>query len=606
MIGTGQAESADRGESRPILRWRAVICWGSAIGLPMVIIAFLSAVDPWLSQFPREPGRRGMELFLRAVLIGYLTILLLIPVGLGSSVWMIKRARKQRRSGAFFARIALLCGSTALAVVAMELTAAAWLAWEHRMPVLPTTFPEQSHPGELSLVVLGGSSAMGYPYSPLLSIGQIVSWQIEEALPGCRVHLDIRADLGRNLEDQHQELSKVKRRPDLVIVDSGHNEFLSRFDGSRDAGYAEAPAGVLLLGAYQLSLHSPFCRWIYETVRQHRVGGPPPSINQHQLIDVPMYSPSEYYQIVVDFRRRLEAITSYCEQIGAVAVLVIPPANESGFEPNRSLLPERVSPPEREELTRRYFAARARESSSPEESMKQYRSLIEAQPDFAEFHFRLARLLDKAGKYDEARGHYINARDLDGFPVRCRTEFMQIYREVAAHHDCILIDGPEALRAKSRHGILDDELVHDAHHPTFAGHLTLAQAIMNELYKRQALGLGREGVQAPVIDPAECLRYFEFDYNGWVLACVRSSMYYKHLSATRFDSAEREAKRDRWERAAEDIRTRRILPELAGVPGIGLPPPVPNRLEWWRDPPPTTTTHAQRTPSRSDDHNLVR
>ena len=34
----------------------------------------------------------------------------------------------------------------------------------------------------------------------------------------------------------------------------------------RDAGYAEAPAGAFLHGLYQLSLHSPFCLWVYETV----------------------------------------------------------------------------------------------------------------------------------------------------------------------------------------------------------------------------------------------------------------------------------------------------------------------------------------------------
>ena len=140
----------------------------------------------------------------------------------------------------------------------------------------------------------------------------------------------------------------MKRRPDAVIVYSGHNEFLSRFDGSRDAGYAEAPAGPILLGVYRLSLHSPLCRWIYETVRQHRLGGPPTSVNKHRLIDVPMFTPSEYLEIVVDFRRRLEDIVRYCERINAVAILVIPPGNESGFEPNRSVLPARLSSRERE------------------------------------------------------------------------------------------------------------------------------------------------------------------------------------------------------------------------------------------------------------------
>ena len=339
-------------------------------------------------------------------------------------------------------------------------------------------------------LVVGGSSALGYPYSPMLSIGQIVGWQIEQALPETRVYVDIGANLGRNLEDQHQGLSAVKRRPDVVIVDSGHNEFLSRFDGSRDAGYAEAPAGPLLLGAYRLSLHSPLCRWIYETVRRHRLGGPPPLVNKHHLIDVPMFTPSEYFQIVTDLaparghhqllradRRRGDSGHSTGQRIGVRAQSSNP-------------LPDRLST-QRKSSYRALCRPGRSSPTAPEESMKQYRSLLAEQPDFAEIHFRLGRLLDKAGAYDEAHAHYIRARDLDGFPVRCRTEFAQIYRDVAARHDCILIDGPEFLRRMSRHGIVDDELIHDAHHPTFAGHLGLAQAIMNELYSRKALGLGR-------------------------------------------------------------------------------------------------------------------
>jgi hypothetical protein len=555
--------------------------------VPIILVAGLSAADPWLSQFPREAGRRITEVFLRAVLLGYLSVLLLIPIVLGGAIWFLIRARRRRRSRSLPARIILLCGSTALAILSIELVAAAWLAWAHRMPVLPITFPERSPDNELSLVVLGGSSAMGYPYSPTLSVGQIVGWQIERALPARRVNVDILANLGRNLEDQHKALATLKRRPDLVIVDSGHNEFLSRFDGSRDAGYAEAPTGAFLLWAYRLSLHSPLCLWIYETVRQHRLGGPPPALNRHHLIDVPMFTPSEYLRIVDDFRLRLDAIADYCVRIGAVAVLVIPPGNESGFEPNRSVLSERLSTREREQLTERYRAARAVEPVTPQESMKLYRSLLADQPDFAEIHFRLARLLDEAGEYDEARSHYVKARDLDGFPVRCRSEFAQIFREVVQRHPCILIDGPDVLHARSRHGIIDDELMHDAHHPTFVGHLALSQAIVGELHRQRAMGLGRDGTQAPAIGLAECARHFGVDSQVWTAACVRTGMYYMHLSATRFDPIEREAKQRRWAKAAEDLRAGKILPEEAGVPGIGVPPSVPCRLKWWLDVPAT-------------------
>src|SRR5262249_51164984 len=152
--------------------------------------------------------------------------------------------------------------------------------------------------------------------------------------------------------------------------------------------------------------------------RRHRLGGPPPRINHHRLIDAPSFTPSEYVEIFSDFRRRLQAIVNYCERIGALAILVIDPANESGYEPNRSVLPERVSAADREDISERFLRARALERQEPLESMTQYRSILLQVPEFAEAHFRLGRLLEQDSSYDEAREHYTRARDLDGFPVR--------------------------------------------------------------------------------------------------------------------------------------------------------------------------------------------
>ncbi|MGA7496465.1 MAG: hypothetical protein WBX00_07020 [Isosphaeraceae bacterium] len=557
-------------------RWRNVARWAWPFVLVSLLVAGLFAADAWLPLFPREPGRRLTELFLRSLLIAYMSVVVLIPLVLAVSVWLLIRARQRDRRRPMGARLALLCGSAGLAVLGLELSASAWLAWVHRLPHLPTEFPRSAAVGdEVSLVVIGGSSAMGYPYDPTISIGQIVAWKLEQARPGRRVDLDIRANLGRNLEDMHKELATLRRRPDALIVFSGHNEFLSRFETMRDAGYAEAPAGAFLHGLYQLSLHSPFCLWVYETVRKHRLGGPSPALNHHLLIDVPAFTPSELLQILTDFRRRLEAIVGYCEQIGAVPILVIPACNESGFEPNRTVLSARASQAERAELTEQFQQARALESDDPAQSQTGYRSLLDRQPDFAEAHFRLGRLLERAGAFDEAREHYIRARDLDGFPVRCRSDLAQIYRDVAARHNSILVDGSEVLRARSRHGILDDELCHDAHHPSLASHLNLAQAVLDQLHKRRALGLGGEGAPAPIIDPAECASHFQIDFQVWAGVCVKSGMYFEHSVAARYESTEREAKHLRFAQAAVQIRQRLRLPEQVAFPGSVCRPRSP-------------------------------
>jgi hypothetical protein len=582
---------------RAPLRWRAVALWAGPVAGLSLLAAGLYAIDPWLALVPRDIGRVWMERFLRSLLIVYPALLVLIPLLLIVSGWLLVRARRRGLRAPWLARLCLASGSAALSIAALELSAAAWLAWEHRMPVLPRKFADAGAADELSLVVIGGSSALGYPYNPTLSIGQIVAWRIEQVLPGRKVALDIRAGVGLNTEQMHVGLVDLKRRPDLMIIYSAHNEFLSRFEDSRDAGYSEAPDGAFLRSVYDLSLHSPLCVWIYETVRRHRLGGPPPRINRHRLLDAPTFTPSEYLERMTDFRRRLDAIAGYCKQIGAVAVMVIDPANESGFEPNRTVLSRPATPERRAELTERCNHAREAERESPLQSEERYRSLLAEVPEFAEAHFRLARLLERDGKFDEARDHYIKARDLDGFPVRCTTAMAQVYREVAARQGCILIDGPEVLRPLTRRGILDDTVFHDGHHPTFAANVGLSQAVMDELHRAKALGLGTTGTSAPAVDPADCIAHFGVDSGTWVMALIRAATYYGHLGTARFDPSERLARQRRLEQAARRITAGVVTPERAGIPGVGFPPPSSYPDEWWvqngQEPgPPLASPHA--------------
>jgi tetratricopeptide (TPR) repeat protein len=548
--------------------------------LLVLVAAGLDTVVVWLPLFPRAPGQRLTEIFLRSLLIGYAGVLVTFPSLLALSILLVVRARRSGLSRPLLARVGLLCAAALIAALGLELTAAAWLSWVHRYPSLPTRFPAiASDKNDLSLVVIGGSTALGYPYDPALSMGQIVAWQLEEATPGRRVLVDIRAKLGQNLEDMHTGLAELRRRPDILIIYSGHNEFLSRFEESRDAGDAESPQGEVLHALYQLSLHSPFCQWVYETVRKHRVGGPPPRLARHHLIDVPAVTLSERQALLRDFRGRLEAIVDYCERIGAIPVLVIPAANESGFEPNRTVLPAQVRAARRAELTDRFYQARAIERDRPAESIDRYRSIIAQQPEFAEAHFRLGRLLHRAGRFAEAREHYTRARDLDGWPVRCLSEYAQVYKDLAARHGCILVDGPEVLRKLSRNGILDDDLFHDAHHPTYRGHLGLSQAILDELFKRQVLGLSSQA--APAIDQARCAAQFQVDARVWAFACSKAATYFKHFAGARYDPTERSAKEARFLKAKQDILTGTVIPDRSGIPGIGLAPDVTAEGEWW-------------------------
>lgn len=197
--------------------------------------------------------------------------------------------------------------------------------------------------------------------------------------------------------------------------------------------------------------HSPVCRLIDETAGRFVLTLPPKKKVTRQLVDVPVYTAADYAERVREFRSRLEAITAYCERMGALVVLVIPPGNDADFDPNRSYLPPETPRAAREAFAREFEAARQLEAADPAGAVAAYGRLLAGQPRFAEAHYRLARLHEQAGRRDEANRHYVAARDCDGLPVRCTSDFLDTYREVAANHPgAILIDGPAASAARAR------------------------------------------------------------------------------------------------------------------------------------------------------------
>lgn len=519
---------------------------------------------------PRARQRRITEIFLRLVLIGYAGAVLVVPPAEAGLVWWLLRERRRRRRHPGPARWALLGASAVLGVLLVEAMAAGWEAWSDRLPELPTRFPESASEGSLHVVVIGGSSALGEPFRPWVSMGQIVAWRLEAANPGRRVDLTILARLGACLEDMHRELARLRRRPDIMVIYSGHNEFVARYEEQRDVGLSEEPAGWVLDALYRASLASPFCRMAYRVVSRNRLDGPPRPVGQHRLIDPPQCSPSEYAAIRADFGRRLGAIAAYCERIGCLPLLVTPPSNEGGLEPSRSVLPASVGRVERERVVAEMSEAAAVAGREPGRAEAIYRALVGRHPGFAEAHFRLARLIQGRGDREGANRHYVLARDRDGLPIRCPSDFQEAYRRVAARHPgAVVVDGPAVLRAASPTGVVDDHVIQDAHHPTLLGYVRLAEAALRGLRDRGYFPGGESG--EPIeLEASDVAGHFGMDAGRWVAACERTAVHYERIARYRFDPSERLA-RARGYRLAMGRIAAGIPPEEAGVVGLGCP-----------------------------------
>jgi hypothetical protein len=554
-----------------------------ALGLTALLMGAMAAL-PWLrlaaDQIPFHRIAVGLLVGLGAV---YLAALAFGLVALAVFVQRYRTARRFGRPRGASLRGLVAAAAVLLGVAMVEAASAAWLAWESwsrsrslassglvRDFPLPTEFPEASAPAEINLVVVGESSAVGFPCQQWLSLGRILAWQLEQAIPGRRFHIELVAHEGDTLEQQHQALSRIRRRPDAVIVYCGHNELVARYPAHRDvshyrAGESRSQAFPPALGAARWSC---FCRLLERIGDRHRVGIPPGPVSTRPVADVPVFTESEFDERVSDFHGRLERIAAFCEQVGALAVLVIPPGNDAGFEPNRSFLSPQTDGPGREQLSREFLAIRQAEPADPAGSIARYRDLLARQPGFAEAHFRLARLLERAGRWDEAYEHFIAARDFDGLPIRCVSALQDAYRSVASRHEVVLVDGQSVFHEHGPHGLLDDHLFHDAMHPSVRGHVLLAEAVLAALHSRRAFGW-KANAPAPVLDPAAVASHFGIDAAVWKTLCERAAMFYWGYLGARRDQAERRAKYETYLAAARRIGEGEA-PDSLGLPNIGF------------------------------------
>jgi hypothetical protein len=278
-------------------------------------------------------------------------------------------------------------------------------------------------------------------------------------------------------------------------------------------------------------------------------------------------------------------------------VLVIPPANDAGYEPNRSVVTRVLTPAETESFTRRFHEARAAAETDPARAVEFWRAFLVDQPQFAEAHYRLAQLLQRAGKFADAYDHFVQARDLDGFPQRCPSDLQNVYRIVAARHPgALLIDGQAVFRSLSPYGILDDNLFHDAMHPALAGHIALAQAVLSALHDRRAIDWPAN-VPTPVIDPGECAEHFQVDQERWARICYTAAQFYDWVAHARYDPSTRTRKMLGYLHGTALVRDG-SPPERAGIPGLGAHPPWLDDPGWCSPPP----SKNSQTPVLSSEH----
>jgi hypothetical protein len=278
------------------------------LGVAIALVVFGYLIGPRLlfsAVFRRNVSGPIFAAFLRTLLGLYLAGLVVAMTGVFFLGRRVLRARRRRVRATREARFLAACVSFLFGALLLEGLSAAWLARAHRIALPEPRFPTRPVAGEpsandLYIVVLGESTALGAPFDswlsgrPLdswLSIGQIAGWKLQGVFPGRRVVVDIRAVPGFNLEKALRVLPSLTRRPDAILLYSGHNEFQGFYKLSRAPAYYADEASFRSRATLRLLRHSSLSALIVEAIEGHELGEMPKSSWTRSLVDSPACTP---------------------------------------------------------------------------------------------------------------------------------------------------------------------------------------------------------------------------------------------------------------------------------------------------------------------------
>jgi len=360
--------------------------------------------------------------------------------------------------------------------------------------------------GTVRIFVLGESAAMGTP-DPAYSFGRVLEVMLRERHPGVRFEVLNAAMMGMS---SHVMLPVARdcarHNPDIFIIYAGNNEVIGFWSPCTAPAWAASCRPIVRAAVWARGMRVG--QWAAAACE--RLGGPAgPEPQTLETFLAGAVSPDDprLQTVCRHFRDNLADLCRTVRGAGARAVLATVATNLKDCAPLASLHRAGLTEAERAEWDALVRAGDDEERAGrPDAAARRYAQALRIDDRFADLHFRLGRCLAALGRWDEARPHYVRARDLDALPFRATGALNQAVREAArefAADGVALVDAEEALARceESPHGIPGEELFYEHAHMMFEGNYRLAAALLPAV--EAALPPGR-AAPAPVPSAQRC------------------------------------------------------------------------------------------------------
>jgi tetratricopeptide (TPR) repeat protein len=346
-------------------------------------------------------------------------------------------------------------------------------------------------------------------------------------------------------------------RPDLLVLATGHNEFLE------DRTYHEikersAARSWLSERVHSLRSVTLARQWLRpdETVLSEDV-----KARLDQESGYASYHRDKQWRagVIEHYRVSVRRIVTACRERGVPILLVDLGSNLRDCPPFKSEHKAGLSAEQKKDWEFAFAAgtkadreattlaeAGVNDPGALEKALRHYRRAEAIDDEYALLAYHIARCLDQQGKRAEARRYYLKAQEEDICPLRMLGALHEKLEEIADEMDVPLVRVRERIERQSADGLPGSDWYVDHVHPAIAGHQLIARALVERM--------GEEGLLPD-------------SFQGWNEKQRRAAYraHFRSLSPTFFtDSRRRIGWLEHW------ARVQRLQEEIEPVDGPGF------------------------------------
>ena len=338
----------------------------------------------------------------------------------------------------------------------------------------------------------GGSTVYGHPYLADTAFPKWLELELAATHPQRRVEV---VNCG-GISYASYRLAPIVRevleyQPDLIVLAMGHNEFLE------DRTYQPLKSRSASRSWWEdrfntLRLVTLVRGWLRPSVRDQAVpsvGAPDASLpaEVHARLDDRTGYASYHRdyawrgQVVAQFADSFRAMIAACRAAKVPVLVVTLGSNLRDCPPFKSEQRAGLSAEAELRWQVAFAAGTAAEARDLQAALAHYQSAAAVDDQHALLAFRRARVHDRLGHTNEARTHYLRAKELDVCPLRMVEEIYELQHQITKATQTPIVDACRLLEAASPQALPGNDQYLDHVHPTVAGHQRIGQAIAAKL-----------------------------------------------------------------------------------------------------------------------------